>query len=310
MHLQRQSKTVSGLSLAVYLLAYFNLYVTAFGQPKLSGVIDLHAHCAPDSLPRAIDAVELAKLAQEAGMRGLVLKNHFEPTAMLAYAVRKEVPGLEVFGGIVLNRAVGGINPVAVEHMARVTGGWGRVVWLPTVDAENQVRLSKRSDPYVPIAKDGRLLPEVLEVLALAAKYDLLLETGHASAEESLLIVREAKRLGVRHVVVTHAMISPVSMTITQMQTAARESALLEFVYGATLGQKPEIRIADYARAIRAVGPKACILSSDLGQPGKPLHPVGFKAFLNALSKEGFSEAELDIMAKSNPAHALGLQYP
>lgn len=310
MHLKRQSKTASGLSLAVYLLAYFNLYVTAFGQPKLSGVIDLHAHCAPDSLPRAIDAVELAKLAREAGMRGLVLKNHFEPTAMLAYAVRKEVPGLEVFGGIVLNRAVGGINPVAVEHMARVTGGWGRVVWLPTVDAENQVRLSKRSDPYVPIAKDGRLLPEVLEVLALAAKYDLLLETGHASAEESLLIVREAKRLGVRHVVVTHAMISPVSMTITQMQIAARESALLEFVYGATLGQKPEIRIADYARAIRAVGPKACILSSDLGQPGKPLHPVGFKAFLNALSKEGFSEAELDIMAKSNPAHALGLQYP
>ena len=279
MHLKRQSKTASGLSLAVYLLAYFNLYVTAFGQPKLSGVIDLHAHCAPDSLPRAIDAVELAKLAQEAGMRGLVLKSHFEPTAMLAYAVRKEVPGLEVFGGIVLNRAVGGINPVAVEHMARVTGGWGRVVWLPTVDAENQVRLSKRSGPYVPIAKDGRLLPEVLEVLALAAKYDLLLETGHASAEESLLIVREAKRLGVRHVVVTHAMISPVSMTITQMQIAARESALLEFVYGATLGQKPEIRFADYARAIRAVGPKACILSSDLGQPGKPLHPVALRLF-------------------------------
>ncbi len=56
-------------------------------------------------------------------MRGLVLKNHYEPTASLAYIVRKEVPGIEVFGGIDLNLSVGGMNPIAVEHMAAITGG-------------------------------------------------------------------------------------------------------------------------------------------------------------------------------------------
>jgi hypothetical protein len=308
MESKRQFKIAGWPKLGIWLLGYVSLAVMALGQQRLSGVIDLHAHCDPDSVPRSIDALDLARLAQQAGMLGLVLKNHFEPTAMLAYLVRKEVPGIEVFGGIVLNRSVGGINPVAIERMAQVKGGWGKVVWLPTIDAENQVQVSKSPGPFVSVAKDGRLLPEVLEVLALVEKYDLLLETGHSSAEESLLVVREAKRLGVHHVVVTHAMISPVSMTTSQMQTAAREGALLEFVYGATLGSKPQIRIEAYARAIRAVGPDGCILSSDLGQPGNPLHPAGLEAFFEALRKEGFTQAELDTMAKTNPASALGLR--
>lgn len=279
----------------------------SFAQVRLEGVIDLHTHCAPDTVPRAIDAIDLAKLAKERGMRGLVLKNHNEPTAALAWLVRKEVPGVQVFGGIVLNRSVGGINPVAVESMARVEGGWGKVVWLPTTDAENQVRASKASRPFVAVAKDGKLLPEVSEVLALAAKYNLIVETGHASAEECLLMVREARRLGVRHVVITHAMVPPVAMTIAQMQTAAHEGALLEFVYGALLGEKPQLHIADYARAIRAVGSKSCILASDLGQPGNPLHPAGLEAFFDALLKEGFTQAEIDLMSKTNPALVLDL---
>jgi hypothetical protein len=58
-------------------------------------------------------------------MRGIVLKNHYDPTGGLAYIVRKEVPGLEVFGGVDLNLTVGGINPAAVSHMAEVSGRWG-----------------------------------------------------------------------------------------------------------------------------------------------------------------------------------------
>ena len=299
---------MSKQALNLVLLSLVAAATQTFGQSRLEGVIDLHAHCAPDNVARSIDAIELAKLAQHRQMRGLVLKNHSEPTATLAWLVRKEVPGVEVFGGIVLNRAVGGINPSAVESMARFEGGWGKVIWLPTTDAENQVRVSKASRPFVRVTKDGKLLPEVTEVLVLAAKYHLLLETGHVSAEECLLVVREARRLGVRHVVVTHAMVPPVAMTLAQMRTAVREGALLEFVYGALLGQKPPLHIADYARAIRAVGPKACILASDLGQPGNPLHPAGLEAFFDALSKEGFTQADLEVMSKTNPALVLELR--
>src|SRR3982751_4314340 len=131
----------------------------------LSGVIDIHVHADPDSVPRSIDAVDLARMAKARGMRVLVLKSHWEPTASMAYLVRKAVPGIEIFGGIDLNRSVGGVNAVAVERMASVKGGWGRVVWMPTFDAENQVRDSKENRPFVSVSRAGVLLPAVLEVL-------------------------------------------------------------------------------------------------------------------------------------------------
>src|SRR5690242_13394453 len=165
--------------------------MTFSAHAQLAGVIDIHVHSDPDSVARSIDAFDLAKLAKDRGMRGLVLKNHYEPTASLAWSVRKFVPGIEIFGGIDLNRSVGGINPAAVERMVLMKGGWGRVIWMPTFDAENQVRYSKENRPYVSVAKNGALLPEVRAVIALAANHKLTLETGHSSAAEGLMLIRE-----------------------------------------------------------------------------------------------------------------------
>src|SRR5262245_37684787 len=142
-------------------------------QAQLSGIIDIHVHSDPDSLARPIDAFDLAKLAKSQGVRALVLKNHYEPTASLAWAVRKFVPGIEIFGGIDLNRSVGGVNPAAIERMVLMKGGYGRVVWMPTFDAENQVRFSKENRPSVPVARNGELLPETKAVIALTAKHRL-----------------------------------------------------------------------------------------------------------------------------------------
>jgi len=102
--------------------AWFVLLAASAGAQSLNGVIDIHAHSDPDSTARSIDAIDLAKLAKARGMRGLVLKNHYESTAALAYVVRKEVPGIEIFGGIDLNLTVGGINPAAVERMTMMKG--------------------------------------------------------------------------------------------------------------------------------------------------------------------------------------------
>ena len=274
----------------------------------LDGVVDIHAHCDPDSMPRSIDAISLARLAHQRGIRALLLKNHYEPTAGLAWLARKEVPGIELFGGIALNRTVGGINAAAVERMTMMKGGWGRVVWMPTFDAENQVRYSKENRPFVSVSKDGKLLPEVRDMLALIAKHRLTLATGHSSAAEDLMLVREARRAGVERIVVTHAMLSPVSMNTAQMKEAAAEGAFLEFVYNALISANKAFAIGDYAAAIRAVGPEHCILSSDLGQAGNPLHPDGLMAFFAALRGQGFTVAEIDRMAKTNPARLLGLR--
>src|SRR4051794_22598324 len=275
---------------------------------SLNGVVDIHVHSDPDSVPRSIDAIDIAKLAKSRGIRGLVLKNHYEPTASLAYLVRKEVPGIELFGGIALNRTVGGVNPAAVERMAGIKGGWGRVVWMPTFDAENQVRYSKENRPFVAVSKGGQLLPAVKEVIAVVAKRHLMLETGHSSPAECLAIVREARRQGVEHIVVTHAMLPPVGMSIPQMQEAAKSGAYLEFVYNALIGPNKALEIGDYVKAIRAVGPEHCILSSDLGQLGNPLHPDGLTAFFKALRDAGIAAADIETMSQVNPAKALGLQ--
>lgn len=275
---------------------------------SLDGVIDIHVHCDPDVVPRSIDAIDVAKLGKSRGERGLVLKNHYEPTASLAYIVRKEVPGIEVFGGVDLNLAVGGVNPAAVEHITKVKGGLGKVVWMPTFDAENQVRFSKENRAFAAVSKNGQLLPEVKQVIGICARNHLLLETGHSSAAEALMIIREAQQQGVKHIVVTHAMIKPIHMTEVQMLEAARMGAYIEFVYNALIGPNKEFTFGDYAAAIHAVGPAHAILSSDLGQAGNPLHQDGLVAFFAGLRKAGISQADIDVMSKRNPAIVLGLE--
>jgi hypothetical protein len=271
----------------------------------LEGAIDLHAHAAPDGTPRKLDVLDLARTAKAAGMRAIVIKNHYEPTASLAYVVRKVVPGIEVFGGISLDLTVGGVNPAAVEWMTKVEGGYGKVVWLPTFDSEAQVKLTGDQRPFAPVTRDGKILPEVLAVIALAAKHDLVLETGHSAPQESLLIIAEAKRQGVKQVLVTHAMASPGgSMTLDEMREAARLGALLELVHGALTDDE----LRKEAEAIKAIGAAWFVLSSDLGQPQNPLHTDGLLAMYKGLMAHGISAADIDVMSRENPARLLGLQ--
>jgi len=277
----------------------------ASGQAQtLEGVIDMHAHAAPDGTPRKLDALDLARTAKAAGMRAIVLKNHYEPTASLAYVVRKAVPGIEVFGGISLDLTVGGVNPAAVEWMTKVEGGYGKVVWLPTFDSESQVKLNGDKRPFAPVTRDGRILPEVLAVIDIAAKHDLVLEMGHSSPQESLLIIPEAKRRGVKNVVVTHAMASPGgSMNFEQLREAARQGALLELVWSPLSDEQ----LTKEAEAIKAIGAASFVISSDLGQPPNPLHTDGLLAIYKGLMAHGVSAADIDLMARRNPARLLGL---
>jgi hypothetical protein len=287
-------------------LAFTLVAPLAIGRAQtLEGAIDMHAHAAPDGTPRKLDVLDLARLAKAAGMRAIVIKNHYEPTASLAYVVRKAVPGIEVFGGISLDLTVGGVNPAAVEWMTKVEGGYGKVVWLPTFDSESQVKLTGDKRPFAPVTRDGKILPEVLAVIALVAKHDLVLETGHSAPQESLLIIAEAKRQGVKHMLVTHAMASPGgSMTLDQMREAAKLGALLELVHAPLTDEQ----LRKEADAIRTIGAASFVLSSDLGQPPNPLHTDGLLALYKGLMAQGISAADVDVMSRKNPARLLGLQ--
>ena len=267
----------------------------------ITGMVDLHVHAAPDSrAPRSINVLDAARFAQNRGMRALLIKNHYTETASQAYLVEEEVPGIEIYGGIVLNRTVGGLNPTAVENMARITGGHGKVVWLPTFDSQHNAA----DTDNVPIALGGVLLPETIRVLEMVAEHELALATGHSSPDEVLLVIREAKAIGIDRIVVTHPSSALVGMSIEQQSEAAGLGALLEYTMMTVVGSEP---INGFAEQIQAVGPENVVLTTDLGQADNPIHVDGMDSVLPRLEAFGFSRDEIDIMTKRNPARLLGL---
>ncbi len=270
-------------------------------EAELAGVIDLHVHVAPGSRgPRSVNGFEAAQMARRHGMRAFLIKNHYTETASQAYLVSQIVPGIEVYGGIVLNRAVGGINPVAVESMASTTGRWGRMVWLPTFNSEHN---SPDSD-NVPITRNGELLPEVIELFEVMREYDLGLATGHVSPEEGLLVIREAKAAGIERIVVTHPASGLVGMSAEMQKEAADLGALLEYTVSAALSPGS---FEEFTRQIRDVGLENIVLTTDFGQVGNPVPADGLRAILPRLRAAGFSQADIDRMTRHNPARLLGL---
>ena len=175
------------------------------------------------------------------GLRGLVIKNHFEPTATLAYLLRKEVPNIELFGGLVMNLTNGGMNPAAVDYMAtRIQGAPGKIVWMPAGDSEIESRTSKQPNkPFVPVSRNGELLPGTKEVIALVAKHKLVLASGHISPEEAMLVFREGRKQGVEHMIATHAMDLAGKMNMAQMQEAVKLGAIIEVDYRNAFDEGP-----------------------------------------------------------------------
>ncbi len=285
---------------------------------SLAGVIDFHCHSSPDTVSRSINSFEVVREARAAGMRGLVLKNHFVSTAALAQLAMQEVGGIEVFGGIVLNRSAGGINAEAVRRMVQVEGRRGKVVWLPTYDAENQVKFSHENRPFVSVVKDGKPVPALAEIFQLAAENDLIFATGHSGPAESLIVLAAARQAGVKRLLVTHVLSDSTHATIEQMKAMAGLGAVMEFTWLAHIGgvagpvpnAKPSkaVPVSEAARAIREVGAEHFLISSDLGQANNPVHTVGLRMFIAALRAEGVSQAEIDLVARKNPARLLGLE--
>ena len=318
------------LTLAAALIAAFGFVTsgTAFPQaafppppPKVSpaaGVIDMHVHSHPDVFGRNMDDIDVAQLAKARGMRGILLKNHVSETASRAALVMKVVPGVEVFGGIVLNKAVGGINPDAVEWMHRVYGGRGRVVWLPTFESDKHVKTFSKPDAVgLTVAPNGKVSPEMEAVLKIIARENLLLATGHVHPEEVIAVTRRARELGVKNILVTHALTNVPGLTMAQAKQVADMGAVIEvcflqFLAGPHaplpfLTHWTQIGAKHVAQAIKEIGAKSLVISSDLGQTGNMVHPDGIEAAIGAMKQQGISDADIDIMMRKNPARLLGL---
>ena len=289
----------------------------------LRGAYDTHIHVAPDVVPRIVDDVTLARRFAELGMDGFTLKSHYTSTAERASVVRAAVPGIEALGAIVLNRAVGGMNPLAVEVAAREGA---RTVWLPTVDAVNEsherdapvgakvpvwvkLQLELREQgieiPPVPVVDDaGAVLPETRAVLERIAHHGMLLATGHLARDEIFAVVDAAIETGIEEIVITHPEFPAQSLSVPDQQALAQRGALLERCM--TTPHTGKIAWEDWIENIRAVGPEHSVLSTDLGQVFNPPVEDGMGIMVDRLLEAGLNEEEVQVMAVANTRRVAG----
>jgi hypothetical protein len=287
---------------------------SAQAEKLLEGAFDMHVHVFPDAYPRALDALEMARDCCNRGMGGFLLKDHLTLTADRAYLVEKVIPGVRVFGAVVLNHSVGGLNPHAVSA-AMALGA--RQVFMPTLCAEHAIRQGKTAKgPYgcfVPpvgppgicvLQPDGSLVPVLDAILEITKESNAILGTGHLSPEESLALVNRSKSIGLSKVVVTHASSHGINMTAAQQKKAVELGAIIEHAC------LPFLRGAGIPRLlsdIREVDARNCILSTDLGRKGFPAPVDGLTRLLEDLLRLGMAEREILWMIKDNPRVLLGL---
>ena len=288
------------------------------------GAYDMHVHIAPDTVERRIDDVSLAKRCAELGLAGFQLKSHYTSTAERARVVRGVVPGVEVFGAVTLNRAVGGMNPLAVEIAAREGA---RTVWLPTVDSLNEMtgghelapgakppvwmRLQQELreqgvaiEPVRVVDDDGELLPETRAVLESVKRHGMVLATGHLSRDEIVTVVDAAVELGIETIVVTHPEFPAQDIGIEDQQQLAAKGALLERCF--TTPHTGKVTWERVFETIRATGVEHSVLSTDLGQVFNPPVEDGLPLMADRLLEAGFDEEEIHTMAVTNTRRLAG----
>lgn len=281
----------------------------------LAGVVDVHVHSAPDTVPRRLDDVEVARAAAAAGMRGVVLKNHQFPTADRARLAATLVPGIDVLGGVVLNAAAGGLNEAAVRAALAVGG---RIVWMPTLSAENFRRYMRRTggsahlrqlgtgQKVVRVTVAGAPVAALDPILDLLAAHDAVLATGHLSPEETRVVIARARALGVRRILVTHPEQPIMAMPLELQRELADDGVFLERCYINLIeGHTDPARLL---AEIRALGVEHVVLSTDLGQSHNPPPVEGMRAYHEVLLAAGLTEAEWQVLAVQNPSRLLGLE--
>lgn len=283
-------------------------------EQLLHGVIDMHVHTNPDIRLRAYDDLQMTEAGIRAGARAIVIKTHQGATmdrATLCNLYNRRVHGgdngFEMFGSITLNRVVGGINPWAVDVALRLGA---KVVWLPTASARNHLcKMGMDEREGVDVVRGGRVVPELETVFSLIRDQDAVLATGHIAPQEAFVTAEAARRAGVRKIVVTHPEWWVVGMSLEeQKRMAADYGAVMERCYAQNMGGgRYKSNLADNAEAIRELGYRNVLISTDGGQVENPRWEEALAQYIRYLLDHGIAQEQVRYMTRTLPARLLGI---
>ncbi len=284
----------------------------------MTDVIDLHVHTGPDLFPRLGDDAEIARGCASAGMRGMAVKCHFEPTTVRAHLVNQMVPDFTMYGGITLNYPVGGINPTAV-HACLALGG--SVVWMPSGHSRYHAEITgtlggwgndfmKLRNPVgasgiTVLDDDGELIEDAREVIRLVAQTSSLLATSHLSPTEILAVLDDAATVGTR-VLVNHVMYMP-DCDYDFIEEVVRRGAKVEVCSVLVSGFWDKLKLDNVVQIIERVGAENVVLASDGGGIQTPTPHESLRVLLDNLLHQGVPEEQLRRTVVDNPAQLLGL---
>lgn len=279
-------------------------------------VIDLYVHASPDLIERIDDDFGLATSLRDGGVTAAVHRNHFTSTAERARIV-ETATGYPLLGAVICSDAIGGLNPVAVEHALHMGAAW---IGLPTlsaqhhrartVDVPSSARVGVRFGPgQLRLTDDrGHLLPAVSEIVELASNADVPLNVGYSSFVECSQLLAAH---GTRHrcFVVTNPLSTP-GWSLDELRSVAGESLFVELTGFSLLvagrhGMGAEW-VAEAVDIIDAVGSDHVVLSSDSGMRGAPRSAELLANACRQLARGGVAESQLELMAGELPASLIG----
>lgn len=300
------------------------------------GACDCHIHGGPDIFKRIADDEEIAIGCRNAGMKAIVIKCHAMSTARSAYFVSKHVPGIDVFGGVVLNWSAGGINPTVVIASFEVGG---KAVWMPTYDAEchascfggtgtsatfdvpPEKRLTEAhggshldfvvkdagKNPAQSILEDGKLTKAAVEVVEVVKEYNGFLGTGHISMEEIAALAKYVQKTGGVKMVITHVLYKVPNCSPTFLKSVIGGGVYAELCTGIIWPTVSDRTVDDQVEVIRTIGAENCILSSDGGVSYGVMPHEMLRVNGRLLRNAGITNEELNTMMVVNPKRVLNL---
>lgn len=281
----------------------------------LNGISDIHIHALPDSRPRSISELSFARQAHEAGYRSVMYKSNDFSCHDRAFVIHEILPDFEVFGSLVMNKVYGDkVNIRAAEKAVATTGSRCRCIWMPTQDATYPLKLENSNETGIPVLDNARnVLPEVVRVMEICAEADIIFATGHSSPEESLILARKAREVGVGKCVITHVNSLIWKMTEDQIKQAIDLGAYVEYCFlpcfwgpGTSLPNMPVMSMEEFSTYAR-INPERSFITSDMGQ-SQLINPLdGMYKTIQALLALGIARKDIDLMVRSNPAKLVGL---
>jgi hypothetical protein len=288
----------------------------------LIGVVDVHCHVdfefSATAFRKALPEWEWLPRAEKAGMRGVVLKSHLWPSVALAPFLSQLYPGtVEVATSITLNPTVGGLDPWAVEAAVQMGA---KAVFLPTWGAVNDHvrggfhrRLASAFEHFDPqrlstlsiTDEAGGLLDSAQEILRLAQQHELMLSTGHVSWEETLVLAREAQRIGFDRLLFGHPLSGSIGAPVEAVHEAASLGAYIEVCWPTISPGRHDP--AEVVSLMKDVGPSRFVLTSDFFAGNQPSPSDLLRLLLGALYDHGLSQEEVQVAAARNPAALIGM---